>query len=242
LAYPNTLAPILIGDGIIEQVYISGEIGTSNPSHEVVREFEARWPRERLACLASIGTGHDGPIQLDLEDVAITLDLAMERVATDRERIAQDIAYRFHGRNMYFRLNVEREFQQDKKIITLGDIETHTSNYLSSPNVTESVDKLVDTLLRSTEPPEWSKTTEHFESTLDGYILDAQEWVEKIQSNEVKTTAQEVVRILEAIRVRTQLTSSMGMMIDMSSRMQLGRRRNGSHWRRPSTGTAPHAI
>jgi hypothetical protein len=115
--------------------------------------------------------------------------------------MAQDIAYRFHGRNMYFRLNVERGLEKDKKQMTLGDIETHTRNYLCSSGVTESVDKLIDTLLRGTESSEWSTTTEHFERTLDGYISDGQKWVDKVQSEELKGDAQEVVRILEAIRV-----------------------------------------
>jgi hypothetical protein len=202
LAYPNTVAPVKFGDSLTQQICISGEIGWSNPTQEVVKEFEANWSRQKLACLASIGPGYEGPIQIDAEDIAGTLDLAIERVATDRERIAQDIAYRFHGQNVYFRLNVERGLQQDVKQLTLGDIETHTSNYLRSPDVTESVNKLIDTLLRTTEPSEWSTTTENFEQTLDEYISDGQKWVDKCRSSTVKATAQEVVRILEAIRVR----------------------------------------
>jgi hypothetical protein len=196
------MAPVKIGDSLVEQICISGEIGWSNPTQEVLKEFEANWPRQKLACLASIGAGHDGPIRIDAEDVIGTLDIAIERVATDRERIAQDIAYRFHGRNMYFRLNVERGIQQDNKQVTLGDIETHTRNYLCSPNVTESVNNLIKTLLRTTEAAKWSTTADHFEKNLDEYILDGQKWVDKIQSTAVRAAAQEVVRILEAVRVR----------------------------------------
>jgi hypothetical protein len=203
LAYPDTVAPVSIGDNIIEQVCISGEIGWSNPTQEVVKEFEVKWSRQKLACLTSIGAGNDGPVRIDTEDIAGTFDLAIERVATDRERIAQDIAYRFHGRNMYFRLNVDRGLQQDNKRVTLGDIETHTRNYLCSPGVTEPIDRLIGTLLRIAEPPEWSSTTDHFEQTLDAHISDAQKWVDKIQSGALKTAAHEVVRTLEAIRVRT---------------------------------------
>jgi hypothetical protein len=183
---------------------MSGDLGWSSPTHEVVREFEARWPRQKLACLASIGAGHDGPVQIDSDGVTGTLDSAIERVATDRERMAQDIAYRFHGRNMYFRLNVERGLEKDKKQMTLADIETHTRNYLCSSGVTRSVDKLIDTLLRGTESSEWSTTTEHFEQILDEYVSDGQKWVDKLQSEELKGDAQEVVRILEAIRVRVR--------------------------------------
>jgi hypothetical protein len=210
------LGPVKIGDNLVEQICISGDLGWSNPTHEVVREFEAKWPRQKLACLASIGAGHEGPVQIDADDVAGTLNSAIERVATDRERIAQDIAYRFHGRNMYFRFNVERGLDKDKKQINLGDIETHTRNYLCSPVVTESVDKLVHALLRATEASEWLMTTENFEQTLDEYISDGQKWVDKIQSNEVKAAAQEFVRILEAIRVRARALLLKGTLTDIS--------------------------
>jgi hypothetical protein len=85
--------------------------------------------------------------------------------------------------------------------VTLGDIKSHTINYLCSSEVTESVDKLIAILLRTTEPSEWSTTTDHFEQTLDEYISDGQKWVDKIRSGAVKAAAQEVVRVLEAIRV-----------------------------------------
>jgi hypothetical protein len=202
LAYPNASAPVKIGDGIIEQICISGGIGWNNPTQEVIKEFESKWSQQKLACLASIGPGHKNPVRIDTKDIAGTLNLTIERVATDRERIAQDIAYRFQGQNMYFRLNAEQELQHDDKLMTLGDIENHTRNYLCSSSVTKSVDKLIDTLLRTTDPPEWSTTTENFEQTLDDYILDCQKWVDKIQSTAVTAAAEEVIRILEAIRVR----------------------------------------
>jgi hypothetical protein len=163
-----------------------------------------------------------------LEDVAGTVNLAIEQVATDRERIAQDIAYRFHGRDIYFRLNVEREIQQDKRLMTLGDIETHTRNYLCSHGVIESIDKLINTLLRAIEPPEWSTTMEHFEQTLDEYISEAQKWVDNIQSNELKAAAQDVVRILESIRVRAEVFLN-EILTDILCRLQLGKKRDGSH-------------
>jgi hypothetical protein len=226
LAYPNTLAPISIGENLIEQVCISGEIGWSNPTHEVVKEFEAKWPKQKLACLTSLGVGHDDPIQIDADNVAGTLDSAIRRLATDRERIARDIAYRFYGRNMYFRLNVERGIQQDKGV-TLGDIETRTKDYVCSPGVTESVDKLVDTLLRATESAEWSTTAEHFKQTMDQYISDVQKWVDGIRSNAVKTTAEEVVDILETIRVRARGPSTLANRADIVPRPQCGKRKDG---------------
>jgi hypothetical protein len=242
LAYPNTVAPVKIGDNIIEQICISGEIGWSNPTQEVVKEFEANWPRQKLACLASIGTGYDGSVQIDAENLTGTFDLAMHRVATDRERIAQDIAYRFHGRNMYFRLNVEQGLHKHKKQTNLADTKAHTGNYLCSPGVTESVDKLIDTLLRTTEPSEWPTTTEHFEQTIDAYILDGQEWVDKIQSSAIKAAARELIRILEVIRVCARFYLYNGTRTNATLRMQAGKKRNGSHWPRPSMNIAHCTI
>jgi hypothetical protein len=203
LADPNTLAPIRIGESLMEKVCISGEIGWSNPTHEVVKEFEAKWPKQKLACLTSLGVGHDDPIQVDADNVAGTLDPAIRRLVTDRERIARDVAYRFRGRNMYFRLNVERGIRQDKEV-NLGDIETHTKDYICSPEVTELVNKLVDTLLRATGSAEWPTTAEHFKQTIDQYISDVQKRFDEIRSSEVKTAAQEAIDILKAIRVRAR--------------------------------------
>jgi hypothetical protein len=170
--------------------------------------------------------GHDNPIQIDADNVAGTLDSAITRLVTDRERIARDIAYRFHGRKIYFRLNVERGIQQDKEV-TPGDIETHTKDYICSPGVTDSVDKLVDTILRATGSTEWTTTTDHFKQTMDKYISDVQQWVDKIRSSEVKTAAQEVVDILEAIHVRERGLYSRKMAADIVSRPHLGKRKNG---------------
>jgi hypothetical protein len=220
------LAPIKIGENLIETICISGEIGWSNPTHEVVKEFEAKWPKEKLACLTSLGVGHDDPIQIDADNVAGTLDSAIRRLVTDRERIARDIAYRFHRRNMYFRLNVERGIQQDKEE-ALGDIDTHTKDYICSLGVTESVDKLIDTLLRATGSWEWSTTTDHFKQTMDQYISGVQKWVDEIRSSEVKTAAQDVVDILEAVSVRARGPSTFGNRADIVPRLQRGKRKNG---------------
>jgi hypothetical protein len=58
----------------------------------------------------------------------------------------------------------------------------------------------------------------------------------------VKTAAQEVVDILETIRVRERGPSILKMAADIVFRPRRGKRKNGSDWRRPSTGTVPRAI
>jgi hypothetical protein len=70
--------------------------------------------------------------------------------------------------------------------------------------VTESIDKLVNTLLRAPGSAEWSTTTEHFEQTMEQYASDVEKWIGNMRSNETKLAAQEVVQILEAIRVRAR--------------------------------------
>jgi hypothetical protein len=107
LAHPDLFPPARIGPLAFEQVYITGDMGWKNPSNEVIREFEALWPSQNIACLASVGSGHEGIIRIEGPSGSEAVTNAMERIATDCEKIAQDVAYRFQGRNTYFRLNVE---------------------------------------------------------------------------------------------------------------------------------------
>jgi hypothetical protein len=112
LAHPDLVPPIQIGSQGFEQVYISGELGWKNPATEVIREFEVLWPSQNVACLASIGCGHEGVIQIEGSSLSDSVAKAMERTATDCEKISEEVQYRFQGRKTYFRLNVEQGLQQ----------------------------------------------------------------------------------------------------------------------------------
>lgn len=203
LAHPNAFPGISIGPKLTQQVYISGEIGWNNPSNEVIREFEAQWKDGKIACLASIGAGHEGVVRIDDSTMFSTFDNAVERTATDCEKVSEEVAYRFRGKNSYFRLSVEQGLQLTgrNKLLTLEEVLSCTSAYLSSSGVSISVDALVESLLQDLEIPEWWTMKEHFKEELNAYISNAKECANKLTINEVKSAGLEIVHVLETIGV-----------------------------------------
>jgi hypothetical protein len=193
--------PAHIGSLAFEQAYVTGEMGWKNPSNEVIREFEALWPSQNIACLASIGSGHEGIIRIEGSAVSDTVTNAMERIATDCEKIAEGVAYRFQGRNTYFRLNVEQGLQKIAgHPLTLTDIEAHTMSYLRSTDANNTLNLLVTSLLQAIEVSPWT-TRDQFEKTIDGCISEYSQFAEAISVAVVQLSVLEGVLLLKTIRV-----------------------------------------
>jgi hypothetical protein len=184
----------------LEQVYITGELRWKNPSSEVIREFEVLWPSQNIASLGSVGSGHEGVNRID-ESKAVAD--AMERMSTDSEKVAEDIAYRFKGRNTYFRLSVQQGLQQNPahRPLTLNEIEAHTRVYLRSADTKNILRRLVESLLHAIEVSPWTTTRELFEGEMDGYISEYSQFVDNISVATVQILAQEGLLLLEAIHV-----------------------------------------
>jgi hypothetical protein len=206
LAHPDLFPAARIGPTELEQVYISGEIGWKNPSNEVIQEFEALWPSQTIACLTSIGSGHEGVIQINGSSVSDTVADVTERMATDCEKIAEEVAYRFQGRNTYFRLSVEQGLQTvPRRPLTIQEIETHTRSYLRTSDTRDTLDQMVMSLLHTIEVSAWTTTRDHFEATIDGYIFEYNQVVEDVSVAAVQLAAQEGVLLLETIKVGAYL-------------------------------------
>jgi hypothetical protein len=127
----------------------------------------------------------------------------MERMATDCEKIAQEVAYRFQGRDIYFRLSVEQGLQQHpaRQPLTLSQIEVHTRSYLRSPDTNKTVNLLVTSLLQTIEVSTWTTTRDLFEKTIDGYISEYTTFAEDIPLATVQLLVLEGVLLLKTIRV-----------------------------------------
>jgi hypothetical protein len=178
-------------------------MGWKNPSNEVLREFEGLWPSQNIACLASIGSGHEGIIRIEGFSVSDAVTNAMERIATDCEKIAEDVAYRFlQGQNTYFRLNVEQGLQSmPRQPLTLPDFEAHTRSYLRSTDTNNRLNLLVTSLLQTMEVSPWTTTRDQFEKTIDGYISEYTKFSEEISVAAVQLSVLEGVLLLKTIRV-----------------------------------------
>jgi hypothetical protein len=203
LTHPDLFPAAHIGPAAFEQAYVTGEMGWKNPSNEVIREFEALWPTQNITCLASIGSGHEGIIRIE-GSVSNSVINAMERIATDCEKIAEAVAYRFQGGNTYFRLSVEQGLQNvPSQPLTFKDIEAHTRSYLRSTDTNNALNRLVTSLLRAIEVSPWATTRDQFEKTIDGYISEYSKFAEAIPVAVVQVSVLEGVLLLNTIRVCT---------------------------------------
>jgi hypothetical protein len=169
----------------------------------VIREFEAEWNGQSILCFTSIGTGHPGVIQVDTSNVSNILNSALEKMATDSQRVAEEIVHRFKGRHNYFRINVEQGLQRTDghKALKPEDVVVHTKAYLGSARVDISVDRMVGSLLQAVEVPPWQTTEEIFKETMGGYVSNARACIEDITNQTIKQEVADVVSILELIRV-----------------------------------------
>jgi hypothetical protein len=204
LARPGLLLSVQLGPELVPVNYVSGELGWNNPSKEVIKEFEAEWKHEGILCFASIGTGHQGSMQVKASSAPDALNSTAEKMVTDCQRVAEEIAHRFQRHNNYFRLSVEQGLQlaDGQKALRLEDVTIHTKAYLDSTWTNISVDRLVGSLIRADEVLPWQTTRENFEETMKSYLSNAQSCAERIEMDEIKQGILEAGSILELIRVR----------------------------------------
>jgi hypothetical protein len=175
----------------------------------VILEFEAEWKREAILCFASIGTGNQGTIKFESADTLTTLTSTAEKMATDCQRVAEELTHRFQRQNNYFRFSVEQGFQlADGQTITRPEnVIVHTKAYLDSTWTNISVDRLVTSLLRADEVLPWQATRENFEETMEIYLSNARPCAGRIKMDDIKQGILEAASILELIRVRSQSRS-----------------------------------
>ncbi|CUA76200.1 Protein Ycf2 (chloroplast) [Acorus calamus] [Rhizoctonia solani] len=138
MAHHNLFKDIEIGEGALRQSFISGDLGCSNPMAHVLTEVKRVYPGRHVSCILSIGAGHARTISIPdyslPEQIFRTQDLAaMKDMATDSERVAEEMAIRFGATSgIYFRFNVDQGTQDMKT----GDWErlqgvmAHTKAYL----------------------------------------------------------------------------------------------------------------
>jgi hypothetical protein len=169
----------------------------------VIREFEAEWKGQSIFCFTSIGTGHQGVIQVDTSSIPNSINSALEKMATDSQRVAEEIAHRFNGQHNYFRLSVEQGLQRTEghEALRPEDVVVHTRAYLGSVWVDGSVDRMVDSLLRAVEVLPWHTTQESFKYNMKQYISNARACIEGITNQTIKDQVAEIVSALELVQV-----------------------------------------
>jgi len=155
-AAPTFFKRIKIGRKHMEQEFIDAALGCNNPSMEVLKEADIAFgPDRKVDCLLSIGTGQKGVIGLVKPDrfqklLPTNAIPMLIRLTTDAEITNDRVHIRFRNNpGVYFRLNVSHGMQN----ITLeewkriGEVRTHTANYLKNSQVSAEVDDIIDAIL-----------------------------------------------------------------------------------------------
>ncbi|CAE6519771.1 unnamed protein product [Rhizoctonia solani] len=117
MAHPELFKSFDIGDPPLNQSFVDAGLGCNNPLAHVLAEVKTLYPERYVASVTSIGTGHTRTIQIpDTSFLRHLLPLAaiiaMKAIATDTERVAEEIARRFNStEGVYFRLSVDQGMQ-----------------------------------------------------------------------------------------------------------------------------------
>jgi hypothetical protein len=141
-------------DGI-EQEFCDGGLRWNNPVHVVIEEGERVFgPKRRVACIVSIGTGHQSTIGLKDADwyqalLPKNVIHLLKCLATDCEEKEEECEKRYGGLpGLYYRFNVDHGLEKvslaDWEM--LGTVKTHTISYLAKRPVERKLDQLVDIL------------------------------------------------------------------------------------------------
>ncbi|QRV73665.1 patatin-like phospholipase protein [Ceratobasidium sp. AG-Ba] len=150
-AAPTFFKQISIEDFGLKTTFVDGGMGCNNPTAQLLNEARYMFPGRYLSCLISIGTGHSRTIAIPkpgLFQNIIPKDVikALQRISTDCEATAEDIASRFADHpSVYFRFNVDQGMQG----IGLGDwerlgqVSAHTRAYLSMHENNKRVNEAV---------------------------------------------------------------------------------------------------
>jgi len=141
-------------DGISEE-FTDGGLKWNNPVKVVIEEgAKVFGDKRRVACVVSIGTGHQSAIGLRDADWYQALlpknviDL-LKNLATDSEEKASECEKQYgHLPGLYYRFNVEHGLENVSlnEWEKISEVKAHTKAYLQEPLVERKLNQLVDVL------------------------------------------------------------------------------------------------
>ena len=155
-AAPTFFKRITIEDdgGALED-FLDGALHTNNPSQLVLKEALAVFKsNSKLGCLVSLGTGHPGTVGLSKPDpfqkmLPTEMINVLKKIAFNCEKVAHELATQFRrSHDFYFRYSVNHgvgcvSLEEWRKI---SEVQVHTKAYLNEVDVSDSINRLVETL------------------------------------------------------------------------------------------------
>ncbi|KAK0489844.1 FabD/lysophospholipase-like protein [Armillaria luteobubalina] len=137
--------------------YVGADLGFNNPTKEVRGETKQCFgPNQRIGMLVSIGTGHPSPGGFQKpkgieRDLPLELIRVLQRITTDCESVADELAKEYGSGDTFFRFNVLHgaegvSLDEWKK---MSEVMAHMSSYLRGPEVSREIDRVVACLCSS---------------------------------------------------------------------------------------------
>ncbi|QRV95351.1 kinesin light chain [Ceratobasidium sp. AG-Ba] len=128
MAHPELFKSMTIDDGVVSESLVGGDVGCSNPTRHVLAEVSALYPDRHVSSIVCIGAGHARTIQIPQSSlihrfVPTNILEAMRDVATDCERVAEEMEAQFEGTSVYWRLSVDQGMQNVRKAAVTKNLE-----------------------------------------------------------------------------------------------------------------------
>ncbi|KAG8707716.1 hypothetical protein FRC09_001653 [Ceratobasidium sp. 395] len=150
MAHPELFKSFQIGEASTSpESLVGGDVACSNPTPHVLAEFSALYPKSYVASIVCIGTGHARTIQIPKSNplhriMPTNVLMAMKDIATDNERVAQDMAMRFQDTTgVYFRFSVDQGMQDVRmsRWQRKHQVVAHTRAYTRKAEVTSQMNE-----------------------------------------------------------------------------------------------------
>ncbi|KIM22352.1 hypothetical protein M408DRAFT_79164, partial [Serendipita vermifera MAFF 305830] len=142
MAIQSHFLPVKIGPQRTQKSFVGGPLGANNPTRSLLEEAGKVFGKDRrVSQIISLGCGLPRVFSIKSSE-RMDVDRILRDITTDCETVANDLASRLSSIDAYLRLNVIRGMESFsmKEWDQLGNIETHTDNYLAMGNVSDSLD------------------------------------------------------------------------------------------------------
>ncbi|KAG8721594.1 hypothetical protein FRC09_007667 [Ceratobasidium sp. 395] len=158
MAHPELFKSFQIGEeSTVPEWLVGGDVACSNPTWHVLAEFSALYPDIHVASIVCIGAGHARTIQIPKLNplhrlMPTNVLMAMKDIATDSERVAQEIAARFQSTpDVYYRFSVDQGMQDARMSRWQEEsaVAAHTRTYMQKAEVNGQIDKAAQSVAAS---------------------------------------------------------------------------------------------
>ncbi|KAG8796104.1 hypothetical protein FRC12_004856 [Ceratobasidium sp. 428] len=156
MAHPELFKSFEVGkESILPESLVGGDVACSNPTPHVLAEFSALYPESNVASIVCIGTGHARTIQIPRSNplsriMPMNVLMAMKDIATDSERVAQEMAARFQDTtHVYFRFSVDQGMQDVRmnRWQRRNEVVAHTGAYTHKTEVIGQIDQAAQVII-----------------------------------------------------------------------------------------------